>query len=73
MLLTIEESFSCLLTIVRFPGSYMKTAPLQTTKKSAVSCHNCSLSELCLPRGLNKEELESLENAINKIKKQLDK
>lgn len=47
----------------------MKTVPIQTAKKSAVACHNCSLSELCLPRGLNREELELLENAINKTVK----
>lgn len=47
----------------------MKTVPVQTTKKSAVACHNCSLSELCLPRGLTREELELLENAINKTVK----
>ena len=47
----------------------MKTVPIQTAKKSAVACHNCNLSELCLPRGLNREELELLENAINKTVK----
>lgn len=47
----------------------MQTVPIQTAKKSAVACHNCSLSELCLPRGLNREELELLENAINKTVK----
>ena len=47
----------------------MKTVPIHTTKKSAVACHNCSLSELCLPRGLNRDELELLESAINKTMK----
>lgn len=47
----------------------MKTAQLQPAKKSAVACHNCSLSELCLPRGLNRDELDLLENAINKTVK----
>ncbi len=47
----------------------MKTVPLHSTKKSAVACHNCSLSELCLPRGLNRDELELLESAINKTMK----
>lgn len=44
----------------------MKTVPLHTAKKTAVACHNCSLSELCLPRGLNRDEMEMLENSINK-------
>lgn len=47
----------------------MKTVPIHSTKKSAVACHNCSLSELCLPRGLNRDELELLESAINKTMK----
>jgi len=47
----------------------MKTVSIQTAKKSALACHNCSLSELCLPRGLNRDELEMLENAINKTVK----
>lgn len=47
----------------------MKTVPLQNAKKSTVACHNCSLSELCLPRGLTREELELLENTINKTTK----
>lgn len=44
----------------------MKTVALHSAKKSAIACHNCSLSELCLPRGLNRDELELLENSINK-------
>ena len=44
----------------------MKTVQLHSAKKNAVACHNCSLSELCLPRGLNRDELELLENSINK-------
>jgi CRP/FNR family transcriptional regulator len=47
----------------------MKKVPLQNIKKSAVACHNCSLSELCLPRGLNRDELDLLESAINKTVK----
>lgn len=47
----------------------MKTASMQTAKKSVVACQNCSLSELCLPRGLNREELELLESSINKTVK----
>lgn len=47
----------------------MKTVALHGSRKSAVSCHNCSLSELCLPRGLNRDELVLLENAINKTVK----
>ncbi|MFN3785841.1 MAG: fumarate/nitrate reduction transcriptional regulator Fnr [Thiothrix sp.] len=40
--------------------------PSPTARKSVVACHNCSLSELCLPRGLTRDELDLLENAINK-------
>ncbi|MGB3917796.1 fumarate/nitrate reduction transcriptional regulator Fnr [Thiothrix litoralis] len=47
----------------------MKTVPLHSAKKSAIACHNCSLSDLCLPRGLNRDELELLENSINKTVK----
>ena len=35
-------------------------------KKIKVSCSNCSLSELCLPAGLDKNSLEKLENAVNR-------
>lgn len=47
----------------------METAPLRHTKKSPVACQNCSLSELCLPRGLTRDELELLEDSINKTVK----
>lgn len=47
----------------------MTTAPLRHIKKSAVACQNCSLSELCLPRGLSRDELEMLEDSINKTVK----
>jgi len=32
--------------------------------KIKVSCANCNLAELCLPRGLNKEELKELEQVV---------
>jgi len=32
------------------------------------SCKNCSLSELCLPRGLNDDEMKSLDNLVEKRK-----
>ena len=41
-------------------------SPLRSSKKAAVACNNCSLSELCLPRGLTQEELNRLEAAIEK-------
>jgi len=47
----------------------MKTSATLSTKKPAVACQNCSLSDLCLPRGLNREELELLEKSINKTVK----
>lgn len=47
----------------------MKTAPMHTARKPTVACNNCSLSELCLPRGLTRDELELLENSINKTVK----
>ena len=40
--------------------------PLRTVKKASVACNNCSLSDLCLPRGLSGEELDKLEHAIEK-------
>lgn len=42
---------------------------IATAKNSAVSCKNCSLSNFCLPRGLNTEEMELLEQSIDKSKK----
>ncbi|TXH67891.1 MAG: fumarate/nitrate reduction transcriptional regulator Fnr [Thiothrix sp.] len=44
----------------------MSSSRVPTNKKTAVACNNCSLSELCLPRGLTKEELTRLESAIDK-------
>ena len=38
-------------------------------KNAAVSCSNCSLSNFCLPRGLDAEEMKILENSIDKSKK----
>jgi len=32
----------------------------------SVSCHSCSLSELCLPRGLNEAELEELDGVVER-------
>lgn len=40
-----------------------------TIKNSVVSCSNCSLSNFCLPRGLDPEEMELLERSISKSKK----
>jgi CRP/FNR family transcriptional regulator, anaerobic regulatory protein len=34
--------------------------------KIKVSCENCSLHELCLPRGLEKNELEKLDSIVNR-------
>lgn len=42
------------------------TIAFRAGKKSAVACNNCSLSDLCLPRGLSRDELDKLENAIEK-------
>lgn len=36
--------------------------------KIKVSCRNCSLAELCLPHGLNKQELERLDAAVRRSK-----
>ena len=47
----------------------MKNIPVHTPRKSAVACNNCSLSELCLPRGLTRDELELLEKTIDKTTK----
>ncbi len=35
-------------------------------RKIKVSCSNCSLSELCLPRGLGQEALDKLENIVQR-------
>lgn len=37
-------------------------------KKSHIHCQNCSISELCLPFSLNEEELNSLDNIIDRKK-----
>jgi CRP/FNR family transcriptional regulator len=42
---------------------------ISVAKDTIVSCNNCSLSKFCLPRGLNKEEMEILEQAIDKSRK----
>ncbi len=42
----------------------MKIRPVIDVHSVKVSCGSCSLSELCLPRGLNDEELERLDNAV---------
>lgn len=47
----------------------MSSVGIRGGRKAAVACHNCSLSELCLPRGLTKEELAKLEDAIEKTVK----
>jgi len=40
----------------------------QPTVKSHINCQNCSISELCLPFSLNEEELNSLDNIIDRKK-----
>lgn len=48
----------------------MTATPINNNiKSSAVSCGNCSLSNFCLPRGLNAKEMQILEDAIDKSKK----
>ncbi|PID49853.1 MAG: Crp/Fnr family transcriptional regulator [Proteobacteria bacterium] len=47
----------------------MSSIALRSGKKAAVACNNCSLNELCLPRGLTAEELARLEEAIEKTVK----
>lgn len=36
--------------------------------KIKVSCENCSLSELCLPRGLSKQDLEKLDQVVKRTR-----
>jgi CRP/FNR family transcriptional regulator, anaerobic regulatory protein len=36
--------------------------------KFKVSCSNCSLAELCLPRGLNSEEMEELDKVVRQTR-----
>jgi CRP/FNR family transcriptional regulator len=40
----------------------------QPTFKSHIHCQNCSISELCLPFSLNEEELNSLDEIIDRKK-----
>ncbi|HEC11891.1 MAG TPA: fumarate/nitrate reduction transcriptional regulator Fnr [Acidiferrobacteraceae bacterium] len=42
-------------------NNHSKVIDIKTLK---VSCTDCSLSELCLPRGLNEGELEKLDNRV---------
>ncbi len=37
-------------------------------KKFKISCESCSLAELCLPRGLNKEELAELDKVVRQAR-----
>jgi len=39
---------------------------VQLTKQLKVSCESCSLSDLCLPRGLNAKELDVLDDYIER-------
>lgn len=40
----------------------------QSKIKSHINCQNCSISELCLPFSLNEQELDSLDNIIDRKK-----
>ena len=40
--------------------------PIHLTKQLKVSCESCSLSELCLPRGLSHNDLEKLDELIER-------
>lgn len=42
----------------------MVTSQAISFAKFKISCRNCSLAEICLPRGLTMEEIEVLENII---------
>lgn len=41
----------------------------QLSKQHKISCESCSLSELCLPRGLSADELAQLDSHIERPKK----
>lgn len=43
----------------------MATQPLIKLSEIKVSCNSCSLSELCLPKGLDKEDLQKLEDILD--------
>jgi CRP/FNR family transcriptional regulator len=47
----------------------MKTRPLVNIQNMKVSCGSCSLSELCLPRGLSATELDELDNVVHHKRK----
>jgi len=44
-------------------------APANSFTQNAISCNACSLRHLCIPNGLNKDELEELERSIDKTVK----
>lgn len=48
------------------PTMGRKTAQMTNEQANATKCHNCSFNTLCLPLGLNKDELEQLEKLIQK-------
>lgn len=50
----------------------MENAVKSFHKQAQIACSQCSLVELCLPKGLTAEELEVFEHAINR-KKPLEK
>lgn len=43
------------------------TQPIELAKIRA-TCENCNLSEICLPRGLNKQDLERLDDVVKRSK-----
>ncbi|HPQ97063.1 MAG TPA: fumarate/nitrate reduction transcriptional regulator Fnr [Thiolinea sp.] len=47
-------------------GNPIPTFPIRPPGSKAVACQNCSLNAFCLPKGLNRDELEQLEDSIQK-------
>lgn len=47
----------------------MKTQPVISVPMGKVSCGSCSLSELCLPKGLTSEELKELDVIVRHTRK----
>lgn len=43
----------------------MPINPASKLSEIKVSCHSCSLSELCLPKGLNAEDMQKLESMLD--------
>lgn len=51
--------------LIRFNESYMQPS-LNTLEGLKVACSNCNLRELCMPTGFNAEEMQKLDEVVEK-------